>query len=125
MVKHSKMLPWDRPARVRPIFLFSLPRSGSTLLQRMLATHAEIATATEPWFLLPYLYTLRENGAYAEYGHSTMVAAIRDLCDDLPNGRADYLAQVRQLALGLYENLTSTETYFLDRHLATTWSWMK
>jgi hypothetical protein len=81
----------------------------------MLASHADIATASEPWFLLPYLYTLRENGAYAEYGHSTMVAAIRDLCDDLPNGRADYLAQVRQLALGLYENLAPTETYFLDK----------
>ncbi len=81
----------------------------------MLATHAEIATASEPWILLPYLYTLRETGAYAEYGHSTMVAAIRDLCDDLPNGRRDYLAQIRQLALGLYNTLAPTEAYFLDK----------
>jgi hypothetical protein len=81
----------------------------------MLATHAEIATATEPWFLLPYLYTLREKGAYAEYGHSTMVASIRALCDDLPGGRRDYLAQIRQLALGLYESLAPTEAYFLDK----------
>lgn len=85
------------------------------MLQRMLATHAEITTATEPWILLPYLYTLRETGAYAEYGHSTMVAAIRDLCDDLPNGRSDYLEQIRQLALGLYDSLAPTQTYFLDK----------
>lgn len=81
----------------------------------MLASHAEIATATEPWILLPYLYTLRETGATAEYGHSTMVAAIRDLFDDLPNGRADYLEQIRELALGLYDRLAPTETYFLDK----------
>ncbi|MBA3701438.1 MAG: sulfotransferase [Rubrobacteraceae bacterium] len=42
-----------------PLFLLSLPRSGSTLAQRFLAAHDAIATASEPWILLPYFYTLR------------------------------------------------------------------
>jgi hypothetical protein len=43
-------------ARPTPLFLLSLPRSGSTLAQRILAAHAGIATTSEPWILLPYLY---------------------------------------------------------------------
>lgn len=81
----------------------------------MLATHGDVATSTEPWILLPYLYTQRETGAYAEYGHSTMVAAIRDLCEELPNGRRDYLDRIRELTYGLYELLAPEATYFLDK----------
>src|SRR5688500_15750036 len=61
-----------------PLFLLSLPRSGSTLAQRILAAHEAIATASEPWILLPYLYTLRERGAYAEYNHRVLVRAVED-----------------------------------------------
>ena len=37
---------------VKPVFLFSLPRSGSTMLQRALGRHPNIATLSESWFLL-------------------------------------------------------------------------
>ena len=37
-----------------PIFLFSLPRSGSTLLQRVLMSHKDIASVAEPWLMLPF-----------------------------------------------------------------------
>ncbi|MGH3139020.1 MAG: sulfotransferase, partial [Gaiellales bacterium] len=87
---------------VRPVFVFSLPRSGSTLLQRMVATHPEIATASEPWILLPQLYALRETGIVAEYGHRTAARAIADFGDSLPGGRDDYLDEVRRSALALY-----------------------
>ena len=65
---------------MQPIFLFSLPRSGSTLAQRIIASHAEIATTAEPWLLLPCLYALRHGGVYAEYSQATAVKAIRDFC---------------------------------------------
>ena len=103
-------------ARPAPLFLFSLPRSGSTLAQRILAAHAPIATASEPWVLLPYLYTLRKGGAYAEYNHGSLVEAIEDFCDALPAGREDYLAEVRELALRLYDKASPDGTrYFLDK----------
>ena len=84
-----------------PLFLLSLPRSGSTLAQRILAAHEPIATASEPWILLPYLYTLRERGIYAEYSHRVLVQAVNDFCAVLPGGRNDYVAEVRRLALRL------------------------
>lgn len=102
-----------RPA---PLFLFSLPRSGSTLAQRILAAHEPIATASEPWVLLPYLYTLRERGVYAEYNHGTLVRAVEDLCNVLPEGREDYVAEVRELVLRLYAKASHAEArYFLDK----------
>ena len=99
-----------------PLFLFSLPRSGSTLAQRILAAHAPIATASEPWVLLPYLYALRDRGAYAEYNHGVLVQAVEDFCDTLPGGRDDYLAEVRELMLRLYSRASpGGARYFLDK----------
>ena len=59
-----------------PVFLFSLPRSGSTLVQRLIAGHPQVATTSEPWILLPLLYTVRRPGAYTEYGHCVVFRAI-------------------------------------------------
>ena len=101
---------------VQPLFLFSLPRTGSTLAQRILASHAAVTTASEPWILLPYLYTLRERGSYAEYGHSTMVAAVQDFCQELPQGADDYLSEMRHFILRLYAKAAQPDaTYFLDK----------
>ena len=99
-----------------PIFIFSLPRSGSTLLQRLLATHEKVATASEPWLLLPLMYALREEGSYAEYGHRLAVEAVGDFCTQLPGGRSDYLASVRKMALDLYGRASAGEaSYFVDK----------
>lgn len=100
---------------VRPVFVLSLPRSGSTLLQRMLATHPQVATTSEPWVLLPQLYALRERGAAAEYGHRTAARAIADFADALPGGRDEYLAEVRRSVLALYERAAGDAAWFLDK----------
>jgi hypothetical protein len=101
---------------IQPIFIFSLPRSGSTLAQRILAGHRDIATVAEPWLLLPYLYTLKEEGSYAEYGHRVMRAALKDFYKSLPNGKDDYIAAISDLALQLYTKAAEgDEKYFLDK----------
>lgn len=103
-------------ARPTPLFLLSLPRSGSTLAQRILAAHGGIATTSEPWILLPYLYTLRENGIYAEYNHRSLILAIEDFYEMLPGGREDYVAEIREFALRLYDKASPDGTrYFLDK----------
>jgi hypothetical protein len=82
----------------------------------MLGAHAAIATASEPWLLLPYLYTLREGGVYAEYNHRALVLAVEDFCKVLPGGREDYVAEIRQFALRLYGKASPEGTrYFLDK----------
>ena len=101
---------------MQPLFIFSLPRSGSTLLQRILASHEDIATVSEPWILLPYVYTLRRQGTYSEYSHNELVRAIEDFCNELPGGQEDYLAEIRTFTLRLYEKVTTNNAkYFLDK----------
>ncbi len=100
----------------RPVFLFSLPRSGSTLLQRLLAAHPQIATASEPWVLLPFLYTMRRPGVYAEYGHRSMVRAVEDFSGQLHGGREEYLLELRNFAMALYAGaMEGEQRYFLDK----------
>jgi len=101
---------------MKPVFVFSLPRSGSTLLQRVLASHCEIATASEPWILLPFIYSLKENKSFSDYGHYVCSRAINDFCKELPNGKADYLEEIRGLSLRLYEKAAKNDVeYFLDK----------
>lgn len=99
-----------------PVFLFSLPRSGSTWTQRLLATHPEIATVAEPWILLPSLYSLKREGVAAEYNHRDLVRAVEDFCDHLPEGRGTYHRELRQFFLNLYANAApASARYFLDK----------
>jgi len=101
---------------IRPIFILSLPRTGSTLLQRILGSHEAIGTASEPSFLLPLLYALRELGVHAEYEHKIMARGVRAFADDyLPNGVNTYLDAVHDLALRLYAEAAPAKPYFLDK----------
>ncbi len=99
----------------QPIFLLSLPRSGSTLVQRVLGMHPDVATAPEPWLLLPQVYALRERGAAAEYAHVSAARAITAFADGLPNGLDDYLSEIRGFALNLYGLAGGGTAYFLDK----------
>jgi hypothetical protein len=100
----------------QPLFLFSLPRTGSTLLQRILGSHRDIATASEPWFMLPYMYSLRENGVNAEYEHATMARGVQGFSKEyLPGGTEDYLSEIRELSLRLYRKAGKGHRYFLDK----------
>jgi len=49
------------------IFIISQPRSGSTLLQRILGGHPEIQTSAETWLLLHPTYAFRDSGIETEY----------------------------------------------------------
>ncbi len=103
-------------SELRPLFLLSLPRSGSTLLQRMLAAHSRISTSPEPWILLPHLYSTRGSGVFTEYGHHTAVSAIDDFCRRLPSGHQAYRQEVREMALRLYARASQSDArYFLDK----------
>jgi len=99
------------------IFIFSLPRSGSTLLQRLLMKHPEICSVSEPWLLLPLAYTLPEHGAQtAPYNYQLAQRAIKDMVQALPNKEVDYYKEVSQFVSRLYQGLChNNEAYFLDK----------
>lgn len=101
---------------VTPIFLLSLPRSGSTLAQRVLAAHPQIATTAEPWILLPHLYATRERGIAAEYTQPIAARAIGEFVHALPEGERDYRQALHDFVIDLYTRAAGDgATYFLDK----------
>ncbi|MET0558994.1 MAG: sulfotransferase [Solirubrobacterales bacterium] len=101
---------------VTPVFILSVSRSGSTLLQRIVAAHDGVATAPEPWILLPPAYSLRQRGADAEYMPRLLADAVEDFAAGLPNGEDDYLAAIRDFALDLYaKSAGEGTTHFVDK----------
>jgi len=104
----------DRLAQ--PLFVFSLPRSGSTLLQRVLAAHDGIATASEPWLLLPLLGPLRPRMPLAGAWLPAAGENLQDLARLLPEGMADYRTAVRDAALAVYRRAAPPGTrWFVDK----------
>lgn len=101
---------------MKPIFIFSLPRSGSTLLQRILMSHRSIASVSEPWFLLPFAYTIKKTGVFTEYSQKNFHKAFKDFVSNLPNKRSDYYEALREFSISLYKKqCRNNEIYFLDK----------
>ena len=103
---------------IKPIFIFSLPRAGSTLLQRILASNEQVASTAEPWFLLPFFYSMREKGIYTEYAHFGAYFALQDFLKELPDARSDYLAAINLMAKTLYKKVADNNKdieFFLDK----------
>lgn len=99
-----------------PIFIFSLPRSGSTLLQRVLMSHENITSVAEPWLLLPFSYAYKKEGVLSEYGHNIAYSAFEDFINNLPNKENDYYEALGAFAQNLYEKQCgNNEMYFLDK----------
>ena len=86
----------------RLIFLISLPRSGSTLLQHVIASHPDVGSSAEPWILLPPVYALRESATQLEYGSQAGRVGLREFLERVEQGEDRYYAAARRMALELY-----------------------
>ena len=104
-------------SNLRPVFLVSLPRSGSTLLQKMLTVSPEIHSVSEPWLILPLAFMLRRDGMLTWYNHEIFSQAIRDFIKMLPNGLRDFYSAVEHFIESLYLKTgpEATARYFLDK----------
>lgn len=98
-----------------PVFILSLPRSGSTLLQRLLAAHESIATIPEPWILLPQVYALRAHGVYSEYGHKAASIAVNQFLQHLELSRREYLSKISNCIFEMYSRRFSEARYLIDK----------
>lgn len=84
------------------IFIISLPRSGSTLLQRILCTSGETISVSETWLLLDYFYTLRRHGVFTEYNHRKSREACLDFLHDLGMTKSEYLNECVENYISLF-----------------------
>lgn len=99
-----------------PIFLLSLPRSGSTLLQRLIATHPAVATTSETWLLLPLFLAYRQSHLFASYRQPVLLRAFEDLVEQMPDGRGAYHEAIRRFAETMYQAVAgSNASHFLDK----------
>ena len=100
------------------VFLISLPRSGSTLLQKMLARHTAIHTTAEPWLMLHPVYALKDAGIETEYEANFARRALQEnFLAGIPEGEELYLRALRELAATLYSRALelSGKPVFLDK----------
>lgn len=99
------------------IFLISLPRSGSTLLQRILGGHPDIATLAEPWVMLHPLYALKRAGIETEYDAVLAREALDDFLGQIDGGETAYVEGVRRFAGDLYARALARQgkRLFLDK----------
>ena len=104
-------------SELRLIFLISLPRSGSTLLQKMLTVNPEVHSIAEPWLLLPFAYMIQKEGTRSIYSHRTCFYAIEDFIDNLPNKADDFNAALEAFTISLYSKTISDKKvkYFIDK----------
>ncbi|HKY02823.1 MAG TPA: sulfotransferase [Burkholderiales bacterium] len=99
------------------VFIISPPRSGSTLLQRMIGSHSAVQTHPEPHILTPlafqgYFYRVDK----AAYNHKVAANALREFVEELPNGEDDYLDACREYCRVLYGRaLPVGKRFFLDK----------
>lgn len=100
-------------------FVIGSPRSGSTLLARMIGSHSLVYGRPEPHLLTP----LAHLGFYAKvdkapYDAVLAAEAQREFVEDLPGGEQDYIDACRAYADVLYARMLATKpgkTLFLDK----------
>lgn len=103
--------------KVEPIFIISLPRSGSTILQKNLALNPQIATTGETWLMLPFIYALKKDGIIAKYSHLIGHKGLTDTINYLPNKEEDYYRSLSLFAKSIYSKLSDSpdNDFFLDK----------
>ena len=100
-------------------FLVGSPRSGSTLLARMIGSHSAVYGRPEPHLLTPLAHLgYFDNVDKASYDHVLAAESTRQFVEDLPAGEQDYVDALRAYSDLLYERMLSTrpgKQVFLDK----------
>lgn len=102
----------------RMIFIIGSPRSGSTLLERMVSSHSAVLGGPEPHLLTPLAHLgYYETVDKAPYDHLRAVDAQREFVATLPHGEDDYVDALRAYCYIVYgrklEN--SNKKRFVDK----------
>ncbi|MCK5361164.1 MAG: sulfotransferase, partial [Gammaproteobacteria bacterium] len=99
------------------IFILSLPRSGSTLLQHLLGGNPDVLTLPEPWIMLHPLYALKRGGISTEYEAWQARHALDGFLKNSESGEDIYIDAIRSMASVLYSGALqhSGKTLFIDK----------
>ena len=94
------------------IFLISLSRSGSTLLQHLILQSKQVSSSSEPWILLQLMCTYKNFKLNQSYSPQFGTLALKNFLDsDLKN----FINDLKGLALKYYAKKLEGKRYFLDK----------
>ena len=98
-------------------FLISQPRSGSTLLQRILAGNSEIATTSEPWIALHPISALQGDAIDPNYDANQASEALLEFLHSSGADISFYKKQITNFLLRFYDQAVAYQNkrYFLDK----------
>ena len=112
------MTNWDTLGK-NLIFVFSLPRSGSTMLEMMIESHSKVCGSAEPHVMVPLRYVgYYGHARQADYDIINSSLGLREFVERLSNREEDYLDACRAYAGTLYcKAMTqkSESLYFVDK----------
>jgi hypothetical protein len=86
------------------IFIISMPRSGSTLLQRVLGGHTSLVFSSEPWIMLNPVYGTRTAGIETEYDVQWANLGVSEFLEHYTDGPEVYDDAIRAFANTIYAN---------------------
>lgn len=114
----------------RVAFIIGAPRSGTTLLERVLSSHSKIQGGTEPHLMTPLAYLgVWSKVDKAPYDHILAAEGLRTFVQQLPHGDADYWAACRAYCDTLYTRAIASagsKSIYLDKtpEYATVWPFL-
>jgi len=97
------------------VFLLSMPRAGSTLLQRLLMGSGVCKTVGEPSFLLRFLGEGDPILRASTYSEALVETAIDDMRRAWSGFDACYRKGVHDMAAAIYQGLADGKPYFIDK----------
>lgn len=101
------------------LFVVGSPRSGSTMLARMISSHSMVYGRPEPHLLTPLAHLgYFANVDKAPYDHVLAAESVKEFVADLPGGEQDYVDACRAYTDTLYLRMLATKPskrFFLDK----------
>lgn len=97
------------------VFIISQPRSGSSMLQQLIAFHPDVKTAPETWMMLPLIYFYKKDSSAKsiynyQIGHQGLQEYL-NTTDSLELAKEN----LRSTALSMYGHTMGNSKYFLDK----------
>lgn len=99
------------PAKL--IFIISQPRSGSTLLQKLVSNNKYVDTVSEPWLLLPFLSVYKQKLVTAKYNYRVAIKGLMDYVSKMKM-EAEFRQSMRDFVLKMYR-VSDDSQFFLDK----------
>lgn len=98
------------------LFILSLPRSGSTVLQKNLMSHKEIFSYSESWLLLPLFNLENRSNNLSSYSNANSSKAIEEHIKLLKNHDDFYKKHIKEFVTNFYRDISPKNTaFFIDK----------